>query len=505
MRILGLVGGPQPRSLASYVGVLRAYWVLALLAFAATLVGAIAFLEVRSEKYEATAEVLVTPLSADSQSLLALPLITEAPDATRVSQTAAALLRSATAADRVAPTLPGEWDRDRVLRSMSIEPRGESNVIALTATTDSPRVSAALANRYTRVALEVRDEALRREVPERIAQLRDAVRGNPVSAERAELSRRAAALRGIRRSGDPTLNLTESATAPDTSASPSPALVIAAAIAVGLALAFGVAVLASLADKRILDEDELRALSPLPILARIPDPGRPQGRAQGAEALRTLQAQFEAGDRTPQVVIFTSASSGDGKTSSALRFAHAERESGRRVAFLSFDLRKPFDGRSRGRRWRKHQGGALEDLRLEDTNTRLRWGGPLSEGLVHHANDHDLVFALPEAPTDSAGRGAFSRQLARFIEEARTLADTVVVDTSPLGEVADALPLLDHCDAVVVVARLGNTAPANFLRMLDLMERSGVTPFGLLLVGSSHEIPSPYYRDLAGIGPRPGP
>jgi receptor protein-tyrosine kinase len=221
---------------------------------------------------------------------------------------------------------------------------------------------------------------------------------------------------------------------------------------------------------------------------------------QGAEAFRTLTAQMEAADRPPRVVLFTSASSGDGKTTSALRLAHALRETGRTVAFLNFDLRKPFDRSGRGRRGRR---GPLQDLAF-DEKRRLRWGAPLSEGLVRSANDQDLAFALPEAPKDSASRGAFSRQLDRFTSEARASFDAVVIDTSPLGEVADALPLMEHADAIIVVVRLGATTRVAFSRMLDLMDRSGVTPFGVLLVGGGSDLPSPYYRELAGVGASPG-
>ena len=240
-RILTPVTETTPRSSGSYLSLLRAHWFVATLTVLATIGGAVGYLQLRSDAYEATAEVLVTPMSTELQSSLALPLITEAPDATRVSQTAAALLRNRDAADQVLSKLPGDWDGDRVLDSLAIEPRGQSNVIALTARANAPELAAGLANDYTIAALAERDAAVRREIPQRIGHLRTQFEGDLSTTEREEVQRQVASLRGIQQSGDPTLSLSQTATPPTDSSSPALMLVIAAALMVGLALAFGAA------------------------------------------------------------------------------------------------------------------------------------------------------------------------------------------------------------------------------------------------------------------------
>ena len=91
-----------------------------------------------------------------------------------------------------------------------------------------------------------------------------------------------------------------------------------AALLVGAGLAVGIALLLSVTNKRLADEEELLRLSPYPVLAYVSDSIRPAGRAQAAEAFRTLLAQLDAARPQPSAVLVTSASSGDGKTSSVL-------------------------------------------------------------------------------------------------------------------------------------------------------------------------------------------
>ncbi|HYI38496.1 MAG TPA: hypothetical protein VEX39_17955 [Thermoleophilaceae bacterium] len=481
-----------PNTFASYLGALRAHRLAALLVFAATLLGAAAYLQVRGQDYKATSEVLVTPIPADQGGVLGLPLITEAPDATRVSQTAAALLRNNRAAQITAQRLPEGWDRDRVLGAVAVEPRGESNVIALTGSADDPDLAAELANKYTRAALRVRNQELKRLVPSRLSALQRQTSGNLSGEERSDLARRAATLRSIRDSGDPTLALAQTAIAPRTASSPSPVLIAVAAVLVGAGLAVGVALLLSVTNKRLSDEEELLRLSPYPVLAHVADSTRQAGRAQAAEAFRTLLAQLEAARPQPNVVLITSASSGDGKTSSALSLARAARETGKSVVLLAFDLRKTPEFSSRGASRR------LDLLPVGEGGARhFAIGAPLSDGLTPAAEDPDLRFALPTA-VDARQRAVLGREMPRLIAEASSLADLVIVDSSPLGEVGDALALLDSVDATVVVARVGQTSRSAYQRMTDLISRSGKQAFGLVVIGSVTE-GSSYYRDLAGV------
>jgi Mrp family chromosome partitioning ATPase len=87
-----------------------------------------------------------------------------------------------------------------------------------------------------------------------------------------------------------------------------------------------------------------------------------------------------------------------------------------------------------------------------------------------------------------------ARKLPEILAQARGLADYVVLDTAPLGEVSDALAMTDDVDEIVLVGRPGHTNRASFDHVHDLLERSGNTPFGIIIAGQ---------QPLAGVSYRP--
>jgi Mrp family chromosome partitioning ATPase len=100
---------------------------------------------------------------------------------------------------------------------------------------------------------------------------------------------------------------------------------------------------------------------------------------------------------------------------------------------------------------------------------------------------------------------ALTRRLPALLKEAEQLADYVILDTAPLGEVSDALRIADQVDGIIVVTRPGHTNRANFELMRDLLEQTGQTPLGYLVIGSMGGATSAYYtyglpqrRDAAG-------
>lgn len=471
----------ETRPAATYLRALRAHRLLALAVLVVTVAASLAYLQVRDERYQTAAEVLVTPLSVDQQSLLGVPLITESADSTRVSQTAAALLHSNRAAAEVAAELGEGWDRDRVLGSIQIQPRGESNVIALTAAADGPELAARLANTYTRAALGVQNDSLRRELASLTASLEEEIASGLSGPEQEQLESRVAALRVIERTGNPTLSLTQAALPPTNSSSPSAALILAAALLGGTILAFGAALIAASRDTKVRDEEEIQALLGTPVLARVPSSGRRAARARAAEAYRTLAAELEESGGARRVVMVTGGSSGDGKTQCAAELAAAARETGQGVIFLDFDVH-----RASGSHGSNGNRGQIFGLSRDNPELpRLDPNRPLADVLIHPTNDPYLRVGLAPFSQQQADVVGLSRQMSRLIAEARRDGSLVIVDTPPLGEIGDALRLLAHVDLILVVAQLGVSRRAGLESLRELLDRVGETSAGLVLLGDS--------------------
>lgn len=193
---------------------------------ALALIAAAVYLGVRSERYEASADVLVAPLATDDPEFQGLPLIRESSDGSRPVQTAAGLLRGAAIADLTAKALGSGWTQKKVEDEVGVAPRGESNLVAVTAQSADPDEAAEVANRYANAALQFRRRSIEPALEREIRAV-EAEAGSATSLQR---------LRDAKENGDPTLSISSPARAPSGSSLPSTKLVLLAALVVGLLL-----------------------------------------------------------------------------------------------------------------------------------------------------------------------------------------------------------------------------------------------------------------------------
>jgi Mrp family chromosome partitioning ATPase len=84
-------------------------------------------------------------------------------------------------------------------------------------------------------------------------------------------------------------------------------------------------------------------------------------------------------------------------------------------------------------------------------------------------------------------------RLPGLVAEARGLADHVIIDTPPLGEISDALRLMEHVDDLVVVVRPGNSDRVGLSTTANLLARTGTEAAGFLVVGGTPGPTSSYY------------
>jgi Mrp family chromosome partitioning ATPase len=84
-----------------------------------------------------------------------------------------------------------------------------------------------------------------------------------------------------------------------------------------------------------------------------------------------------------------------------------------------------------------------------------------------------------------------------LIDNARQLAEFVVVDSPPLTEVIDAMPLARKCDDVVIVTRLGRTRLEKLGQLAELLAENGITPTGFTVVGTQRPARSDYRYYMA--------
>jgi len=182
------------------------------------------YLELRSEQYEATVDVLVAPLATDDPEFQGLPLIRESSDGSRPVQTATGLLHGAAIANMTAKALGSEWTERKVEDVVEVRPRGESNLVAISASSEDPDEAATVANRYANAALEFRRQAIAPALRREVRAVEEAP-DNGTSLQR---------LRAAQANGDPTLSIVSQARPPTSSSLISAKVVLLAALLVGL-------------------------------------------------------------------------------------------------------------------------------------------------------------------------------------------------------------------------------------------------------------------------------
>jgi Mrp family chromosome partitioning ATPase len=445
---------------------------------------AVVFEASRAPKYEATAQVLVSPVS-NNGGYAGLPAVVtdSSADPARTLQTATSVLESPVAASMTAHQLRGKWNQKSVSEAVNVQPRGESDIVSITGTAGKGPEAAVLANTYARSALALHASLLSREATSEINQLQSREKSLPAgeSAAITQIAAQITTLSSVASGHDPNFSLLQAAQLPTSATGTSKKLILVLALLAGLVIGVGAATAIEYLNRRVRDEDELLSAYPLPVLARVPDLPRDSREIAAPElvppsvreAFRTLQVQLPPAPLSGgRAIMFTSPSPGDGKTSSAINFALVLTAAKHRVILFDFDLRRPDVGRLLG------VHAEFMDL--------FRTDGSLDNVLAEPRTAPGLrvIGSSPQADVMPLLE-AVSRDLPELLRTARELADYVIIDTPPLGRVSDALRAAMTVDDVVLVARPGNTDRTDLQHTRELLDRMGHTPTGLLVVGEA--------------------
>jgi tyrosine-protein kinase len=505
---------PQSGStgLERYFRVIRERLGLIAIVTATTTVLAAAYLGVATEKYSAEADLLVIPASRDDTALNGLPLIRESSDPTRDVETASRLVKSRNVAKVVKADLGLDQSEDSLLSQVNAEPVAQSNIVAVSASADSPDLARDIANGFADGVVTQRDKVVRAEAEKQITGLRTQLQKASDTGETTNATALASAiaeLQSVVEGGDPTLSVETRADAPSSPYAPRPMLTLFAGFFAGLILGIGGAFGMSALDPRLRREEQLRELYSLPILARVPKEKRaptftlgkrrfgigprererralPPGELSAAtlESFRTLRTMLAAqrrDDGNSRSILVTGPSPSEGKTTTAINLASSLALAGNRVILIEADFRRPTVGEALGVRARVGIGDVLlGNVALEDALVLAPpFGDNLCALLVDRADDWLAeVLSLPAAQA--------------LLEDAKRLADYVVLDSPPLTQVIDAMPLARQVDDVVLVTRLGSSNLTQLVHLGDLLEQNSIRPAGFVVVGGATPEESSY-------------
>ncbi len=503
-----------------YVETVRERFRLVVLVTLITTGVAILYVAVAPKVYEADADLLITPVSADDPLLTGLGLIRESSDPTRDVETAARLVTSRNVADLVREKLNLSENADQVAEKVDAEPVAQSNIVAITAKADDPKLASDLANGFADGVVAERSAELRRQVEPLIERTRERIADGEESSSTSQSGTLTDELDQLERlsvGGDPAIRVSTRAVEPEEQVAPRPVMTVIAGLIGGLVLGIGGAFAVQALDPRLRREEQLRERFSLPILARIPKergaserrpapagrskakgPRRALGPAELSprtiEAYRTLRTVLSVGVENPEAgrtILVTGPSPSEGKTTTAVNLASSFALAGKSVIVIEADFRRP----SVAQALRVRARVGVEKVLLGEVS--------LDKALVPARGFDDSLRVLPTQRANDRLTELLSLPVARkLLDDARQLADFVVLDTPPLTEVVDALPLAHHVDDVLLVCRLGSTNLDRLTQLSDLLEQNEIEPTGFVLVGAGSSEEESYYmaarRDSAG-------
>jgi capsular exopolysaccharide synthesis family protein len=208
-----------------------------------------------------------------------------------------------------------------------------------------------------------------------------------------------------------------------------------------------------------------------------------------AESVRAILASIlfsgNNGDR-PRVLVVTSGSPKEGKTTVASNLAIALAEVHQRVLLIDGDMRKPrlheiFDvGNERG----------LSDVLKE--NVALGESG--LAGVIQQTRLENL-FLLPSGPVSSAAATLlFSRQMPGLLRDLQREFDSILIDTPPMLQMPDARVLGRLADAVLLVVRAGHTTRDAAMAARQRFEEDGTQVLGTILNDWDPKASGGYYK-----------
>jgi polysaccharide biosynthesis transport protein len=373
-----------------------------------------------------------------------------------------------------AGSLAGSVQADPVTTSSG----GETDLLQITAQADTADRASAVANAYASAVDTVRTKQKIREIDRAMEKLQAESAEATDEATQFELARQLQLLRAARAAEETSTETVVAATPPGTQISPAPRRNTALAAVVSLLLALGAVALRERTDRRIRDPNELEPLLGTPLLSVIPRsafPGARPAHAPVREAFRTLAASlvYFNIDRPLAAVMVSSPTKGDGKTTVAVHLATALAKDGQTVVLVDGDLRHPQVAVWLG----IEPAAGLTEVITKQADLR--------DALVDvDVGDGRLrVLAAGSRPPNPA-RLLSSKRMTSLLVALSEQADIVILDTPPILNVSDAVPLLETVSGTVLVAKVDSTTREALQRVRQVIETAHGNLLGIVATGA---------------------
>lgn len=510
--------GARDQTIADYFAIVRRYkWVIVA---AVVVLPTVAYLmSARESKvFRATSEVLLQPQDL-SATIAGIPTQSTLTDPFRYSRTQAALaqvpaVRRMTL-ERAGLGNVGGWSSD-----VSADP--DTDILTFGINSGDPdaatRLATAFAQAFTKYKLQTETRSLasaRREIGARLNELRAA--GAAGGQTYQELLRQEENLRTLELVLEPATVIAPADFAGQIAPVPRRSAILGGML--GLLLGLVAAFVLNAFDRRIRHADEVERQLQIPLLAKLPTPGRKdlltileRPPDEVTEAVARLRTSFDFAntDLGASVVMVTSAGPREGKSTTITNLAIALARTGRHVVLVDLDLRRP----SISRILHLPEGPGITDLagRNVELMSVLQPVGvtPLRARVapIGAAGSGPGRLEVVSAGKTQVDPSSFveSAGLSDALSALRAHAEIVLVDAAPILATGDAMALTGKVDAVLLVSRLGTLTTPTLQELARALRRSPAPVLGLVVTGAEVDDDYSVYtvdEQFADIRPEP--
>ena len=249
--------------------------------------------------------------------------------------------------------------------------------------------------------------------------------------------------------------------------SPKSTIITLAALVIGFAIPLVITYLLQFLRYKIEGHEDVMKLTDVPIVADVAVANESAKTAAGIvvhenknnqtdeifRAMRTnIQFMMKEHDK---VIMFTSATSGEGKTFNAANLAVSFALLGKKVILMGLDIRKPALGRLFEIKDRSIGISILLTMNKvteSDLMSQIRSSG------INANLDLLLAGPTPPNPTELLAR----ENMDDIMRMLREKYDYIIFDTAPVGLVTDTLQLAKHADVTAFVCRADYTPKSTF-------------------------------------------
>lgn len=207
----------------------------------------------------------------------------------------------------------------------------------------------------------------------------------------------------------------------------------------------------------------------------------PNALASESYKMARTNLHFMSIDKEQQIIMITSSTSEEGKTTTACNMAVTFAQSGKKILLVEADLRRA----------RVH---TIMNLPQEPGITSLLADRSSIEENIHHIEEVeglDVMTAgpFPPAPAELLG----SEAIGEFFEEAKGMYDMIIIDAPPILHVTDAAILSRVVDGVVLVIAANESKKKSIVRAKKALDAVGAKFLGVILTKVKVNRGSYYY------------